>query len=188
MAGRPGPSLTWKMVFTPSSRHRTSPVPPFLLKTSRLTNGSGPYATSLSTNDGATWTDVDLGTPVMRFEFLGPDVGWGGKSKNNGEETQVYRYTGDFIFDFLQNKELEVALEVFPNPVVSDLDIAIQNDQKSAYQLLVNDQDGRLMMRSPIDVSFDHTTQIGMSDYPAGIYFITLMNETGSKSVRVTKV
>ncbi|MCC6724932.1 MAG: T9SS type A sorting domain-containing protein [Saprospiraceae bacterium] len=164
------------------------PGSPYLIKTSRGSNGAGPYLTSISMDDGENWMEIDeYNTPIMRIEFLSPTYGWGGKFKNDNSEAKMYRYVGSPLSGILSRKPLDAQVTVSPNPTTGPFRVEVKVPSASDFWILVNDANGKLVERKEINQATLINQQFDLSGYATGTYFITVSNPHGSQTVQVLK-
>ncbi|MBK8562187.1 MAG: T9SS type A sorting domain-containing protein [Saprospiraceae bacterium] len=162
------------------------PGSPYLLKTSRYSNGDGPFLTSISMDDGENWMEIDeFNTPIMRFEFLRQDYGWGGKFKNDNSDAKMYRFT--WVSGILSRKPLDAQVTVSPNPTAGPFRVEVLAPSASDFGILVNDANGRLLERKEINGTTRISQQFDLSGYAAGTYWVTVSNLHGSQTVQVVK-
>ena len=162
------------------------PGSPFLMKTSRASNGDGPYLTSLSDDHGMTWMDIDEGTPIMDFEFLSPTLGWGGKFKNADDPALMYEYVGDpIISGILGQKPLEATVSVFPNPATDYVSLEMETETATDFVVLLNDMNGKLVWKKRFPNTNLISEKFGLKNLPDGIYTLTIGNTEGVFSEKI---
>jgi photosystem II stability/assembly factor-like uncharacterized protein len=163
------------------------PDSPYLMKTSRASNGAGPYLTSLSSDHGKTWMDIDEGTPISRFDFVSNKTGFAGKFKNTDEPAQVYRYTGDPISGIFSQQPLEAEVLLYPNPASQAIFLKVNAPQTSDFTVLLNDPQGRLLRKMNFQDLATLTVSIPIADFVPGNYWLTVSNPEGSVTKQFIK-
>jgi hypothetical protein len=93
----------------------------------------------------------------------------------------MFQYTGSPLVGLFSDKTLVVDWDVFPNPAADRVQVRVKEDKPAAYLLLVNDLQGKLIIRKDWD-------GVGMLDLDLGacangMYTVTLASNTG-KAVR----
>jgi hypothetical protein len=77
---------------------------------------------------------------------------------------------------------------LYPNPIVDQLNISIQNAQTGAYRVMVYDLLGQLLIDQSTGAGFDGTAQLSVDfdRYATGNYFVRIMHE--QKIIQTGKV
>jgi photosystem II stability/assembly factor-like uncharacterized protein len=137
-------------------------------------NGSSAnnFGTSFSTDDGATWNEVDVLSHTC-LEFLSESVGFSGGFASSTTAGGIYKLvpaaasTNTFASD---------KFTVSPNPVTDVLRINnTSNINFTAVQ--VTDINGRVV--KSLTVNNITSSQINVSDLNAGIYFLNITSDAG---------
>ena len=78
---------------------------------------------------------------------------------------------------------------VYPNPTTSTATISFdQFAQGSKYEIRVTDIMGKIIMKqSAIANSGQNIRQLDLSNYPSGIYIVTVISNEGTKTLKVYK-
>jgi len=155
-----------------------------LIKTSRSTNGAGPYHTSYSFDHGINWTDIGLETPISDFEFLDNGTAWGGKFKNNNDPTTLYKYTGDFITNLISPIELAVEWNLAPNPTKDLVNLTIETQKPSDIFLELNSATGQKLISRLLGQGTFFNESIDLSSFPTGIYYVMIRNKEGEQATK----
>lgn len=151
-----------------------------LLKTSRETNGAGPYKTSYSYDDGINWTDIEMGTPIADFEFTDAGTAWAGKFKNNDDATLMYKYTGDDITRIFTPQPLEVELALSPNPAIDFTNLEIKAAESMDLEMEIYNFNGQLLATQTLGEGTNFNEKIMLKDYPKGVYSLVVRNAKGA--------
>jgi hypothetical protein len=93
----------------------------------------------------------------------------------------MFQYTGSPLVGLFSDKALQVDWDVFPNPTADRVQVRLQEEKSAAYLLLVNDLQGKLILRKDWD-------GVGMLDLDlsacaSGMYTVMLASNEG-KAVR----
>jgi len=145
------------------------------------TSAAAPVGTSLSVNNGATWTDLEPGGTTQRGAnaFFSNSIGWASGFSTNATTGGVYKLSAP-----LANTAFESAtkFKVFPNPANNNVTIAA--DGIEAYKLSVTDLSGKVVMQkslSGVENSLD------ISSLSTGAYFFTLTADSKVETVKIIK-
>lgn len=155
-----------------------------LIKTSRASNGNGPFATSISYDDGISWTDIEVGTPIADFEFIDMETAWAGKFKNNNDPTAMYQFTGDMLSSLFTPRALEAELTLAPNPTVDEIAIEVHMVKASELTLQLFDLNGRLLLQRQMDQARTFNEVLQLKELPNGVYNLKVQNAAGEKLSR----
>lgn len=145
------------------------------------TSQASPVGTSVSTNNGATWTDVETGDQRGASAFLNATTGWcagfsdGDILGNKG----IFKLTGQLS---TANPALSTKFKVYPNPATSVVNISV-NDVDS-YNVSVTDLSGKTVINKSLS-GVENTLDI--SDLATGTYFFTLSSGNNKEVVKILK-
>ncbi len=122
------------------------------------------------------------GTATQPYTFTDSEPGK--KGLRSYRIKQIYA-DGSFSFSpvlsvLINNEQLD---GVFPNPFVSHLSIAYNAPQESTIQVLITDQNGRLIQAAQVDVSQGEQIipiEVG-KNHPAGMYLVKILD--GRKTI-----
>jgi hypothetical protein len=89
---------------------------------------------------------------------------------------QPFRLTWVSVQEYANNPAQAI---IYPNPVVDQLNISIQNAKTGEYRVVVYDLLGQLLIDKSAVVGFDGIAQLNLDfqQYPTGNYFVRIMNE-----------
>jgi hypothetical protein len=152
-----------------------------MLTTAKNSLLTGDFATWISPDRGETWQQISSGEKIYTINFLDAATGWGGELQQFNHPTRMFQYTGSPLVGLFSDKVLQVDWDVFPNPTADRVQVRVQEDKPSAYLLLVNDLQGKLILRKEWD-------GVGILDLDlgacaSGMYTVTLASKEG-KAVR----
>jgi hypothetical protein len=85
----------------------------------------------------------------------------------------------------ITNEEL-VGFELFPNPTVNTVHLSYKGDLLNA-QLSLVDNSGKLIISEEVVFETGTVKVISLEDYPAGVYFLTIVAESGRNVIRLVK-
>lgn len=101
--------------------------------------------------------------------------------KNNSITIQTVKLIKSSNAVGLKENSLIENVNIFPNPTSSIINIIDEQNQFQSANIEITDYLGQTIYSAPF------TTQINMSDFSSGMYFLTIQNEYISKSVKVIK-
>ncbi|PWT98003.1 MAG: hypothetical protein C5B52_12945 [Bacteroidetes bacterium] len=79
-------------------------------------------------------------------------------------------------------------VDVYPNPVISDAQLMIQNNYRGPVRVTIRNQYGRALRQISVEkIGTDVIQNITMNDLPKGVYFIQLNYGQKSKTVKFVK-
>lgn len=87
---------------------------------------------------------------------------------------------------YLEN-EKEISINIYPNPAVDILNVAVSGNTEKASMEIVNLLGSKVMTISSGTVLQNGTRKIDVSALPKGIYFLNVVNENGTRSIRFVK-
>ena len=183
---------TWKDA-TPKDNNFSVLSPQFipntsvLLASARKNNSVGPFRTIISKDFGTSWTVIDEGSQVGFTDFVSPTVGYASEYKNNTNELKFFTYSGSAFVGLFSEKTLNVTFRTFPNPTSDALNIKINDLENTDNILLINDLEGELLVKKEYKDISNLEENIDVSNFPNGIYTITISNKNGSYSQKIIK-
>ena len=121
-----------------------------------------------SDDEGQTWTSHPLGPPanLIYTRFFGGDHGY--ILNENGELYMNFPYPG------IAEREKDIELTIFPNPVEDILNLKVVSTQKE-YVIHIIDLTGKIVLQD------ENKQQLDVSQLREGIYFVKL--DMGGSSV-----
>lgn len=125
-----------------------------------------------TTDGGANWSAVTLGTGVSLYDIFFPNATTGFVV---GDAGTVYKYTGTTTPNNVAPTTSAPALRVFPNPTASQVSVEGVNESYNATLLTVNGQVARTQLITPAVPTMD------CSALPGGMYFLILRNQKGAQ-------
>ena len=143
---------------------------------------TGDFATWISPDRGETWQQISSGENIYTINFQDASTGWGGEGQQLAHPTRMFQYTGSPLVGLFSDKTLVVDWDVFPNPTADRVQVRVQEDKPTSYLLLVNDLQGKLILRKDWDGIGVLDLDLGAS-CPSGMYTVTLASKDG-KAVR----
>ena len=152
-----------------------------MLTTAKNSLLTGDFATWISPDRGETWQQISNGEFIYTLNFLDASTGWGGEGQQLAHPTRMFQYTGSPLVGLFSNKALQVDWDIFPNPTADRVQVRVQEDKPSSYLLLVNDLQGKLILRQDWDGTGMLDLDLGAC--ANGLYTLTLASKDG-KAVR----
>ena len=146
------------------------------------TSAAAPLGTSISVDNGTSWTDLEPGGTTQRGvgAYLSTSIGWcAGYSDGDPLGTMgIYKLSGS-----LGNQSFATTkFSVYPNPATSN--VTISTTGVDAYQLAVTDLLGKVIMTKSLS-GIENTVDI--SGLTAGVYLFTLSSENKTQTVKILK-
>ncbi len=145
------------------------------------TSAAAPVGTSISTNNGATWTDLEPTGIEQRgaSAFLNLTTGWCAGFSTDPLTDGVFKLTGTLG---AQNFENATKFKVYPNPSSSIVTISAAN--VDSYKLSVTDITGKVVMTKSLN-GIENTLDI--SSLSTGSYFFELSSDNIKDVVKILK-
>ncbi|MEM8906406.1 MAG: T9SS type A sorting domain-containing protein, partial [Bacteroidota bacterium] len=150
-----------------------------LVKTSRVSNDVGPFATAYSEDNGISWTSIDTQLPIASFHFLDEQTGWGGKFQNDGSSTVMYRYVGDAITSLSGPEVLTLDWQLSPNPTSGLLHLSIRSPEPTELQIRLYSNSGQLVKQGSLDAATVFEATLDLEPLPRGVYTLVLQSQEG---------
>lgn len=143
------------------------------------TSQAAPVGTSISTNNGATWTEVETAAQRGAAAFLNLTTGWAAGFSADPFTDGIYKLTGP-----LGNSSFEATsnFKVYPNPADNNVTISVTNIE--SYQLSVTDITGKVVLTKSLS-GIENTLDV--SSLSSGAYFFTLNSDNKKETVKIIK-
>ncbi|WP_264520048.1 T9SS type A sorting domain-containing protein [Flavobacterium sp. N1994] len=145
------------------------------------TSQATPVGTSISTDNGTTWTDLEPTGVTQRgaSAFLSASIGWcAGFSGTDPFSDGIFKLTGP-----LANQSITKAkFSVYPNPASSNVTIAATD--VDSFNLSVTDITGKIVLAKSLN-GMENTVDI--SALSSGAYFFTLSSDNKKEVVKILK-
>ncbi len=98
--------------------------------------GGSSNGSSYSTNDGATWTNVDA-VGHSALAFLNSTTGWSGEVNTSATVKGMFKWTGTFTGIKNNDYIKEISLNVFPNPFSNQVTIVVNSGKTPLTNLSI---------------------------------------------------
>ncbi|MBC6698923.1 T9SS type A sorting domain-containing protein [Hymenobacter puniceus] len=137
--------------------------------------------TSVSRDNGATWSTIDNRAQYLSVSFASGTVGWAGGFTAAAGGGGIGKYTGSNILTN-RNAELQQALAVYPNPSSSGVfTVQLASGLKSGASVRVFDVVGRQVANQTLNATAvaAKSTTVDLSTEKAGIYTLELRTDAG---------
>lgn len=148
----------------------------------------GLFRTWISKDDGVSWTQIDEGSNVLFMDFINPTSGWGGQPQVLNGPSYLFKYTGNALTGLLDVHPLEAEVSIFPNPTSNAINLNIEGGASGEYQILLNDNQGKLVYKKVIRGSDHINHSIAADHLPSGLYTVNISDAKGSRSIKVVKL
>jgi len=152
-----------------------------MLTTAKNSLLTGDFETWISPDRGETWQQISSGENIYTINFLDASTGWGGEGQQFAHPTRMFQYTGSPLVGLFSDKVLQVDWDVFPNPTADRVQVRVQEDKPASYLLLVNDLQGKLILRQDWDGT--GVLDLDLGACANGLYTLTIASKDG-KAVR----
>lgn len=160
---------------------------PAVVMTVRKSNLSGGFFTWVSQDHGATWAEVSSGQNVGWMDFVDGDTGWGGEYQMLDNKTEMFRFTGDPLSGLFQAKQLEAAVDIFPNPTDGVLNLSLKTSAPADFVVCISDATGRQLQRMEMPQTAQFRQMLDLQTLPAGIYTVTVNGSDGVYAEKIVK-
>ena len=142
------------------------------------TSQAAPNGTSVSTNNGTSWTDVESAEQRGASAFLNATTGWCAGFSTDSLTDGIFKLTSP-----LANQSFATSkFSVYPNPATSN--VTISATDIDAYQLSVTDLSGKVVMAKSLN-GIENTVDV--SALSSGAYFFTLSSGNQKETVKILK-
>lgn len=142
-----------------------------------------PVGTSVSYDNGSTWTDLEPGGTTQRgfTDFLSPSIGWcGGFSDSDPLVTAgVFKLSGSLATPTVG---AVAKFKIYPNPATSMVTISAAD--VDSYKLSVTDISGKVVMTKSLN-GIENTVDV--SSLSSGAYFFELASDNKREVVKILK-
>ena len=146
------------------------------------TSQSAPVGTSVSSDNGATWTDLEPTGTTQRgaSAFLNATTGWcAGFSGMDPLTGGIFKFTGT-----LANQSFATTkFSIYPNPASSNITIAAPQTV-SDYKLKVTDLTGKVISSNNFN-GIENT--IDISSFAKGLYFFEINSGIKTETIKILK-
>lgn len=146
--------------------------------------------TRISRDKGANWIVIDSIDNVNKnfIFFKSSTVGFTFPDVEDGGINHVLKYSGSPLSGLLSQKPINVDISVFPNPAMDQIFVKSEHLKMDNYWLLINDAFGNLIYKKVLMRASDISEFITTSNFPSGVYTLSLSNMDGVKSVPFIKM
>ncbi|MES2748523.1 MAG: T9SS type A sorting domain-containing protein [Bacteroidota bacterium] len=143
------------------------------------TSQAAPVGTSLSIDNGATWTELETAAQRGASRFFNGSIGWCAGFSTNATTGGIYK-----LSTALGNTDFEGTSKftVYPNPANNNVTISVTDIE--SYKLSVTDLSGKVIMVKSLS-GIENTLDI--SSLSSGAYFFTLNADNKTETVKIIK-
>lgn len=136
------------------------------------------FGTSISTDNGTTWTEVEALEQRGVTAFLNSTTAWAGGFNTSDFEGGIFKLTGQ-----LANPTVEASkFIVYPNPATST--VTISTADVDSYKLSVTDLSGKTVMTKSLN-GIENTVDV--SSLASGAYFFELASDSKREVIKILK-
>jgi photosystem II stability/assembly factor-like uncharacterized protein len=143
------------------------------VSTSMISSNKG---SSVTTDHGVTWIQIEGTGPKAACRFLNSTTGWAGGFTNPNATTPggMYKWNNTNPLSITESNDNTTQAVVYPSPATDKLNIEFSNDGL-AYDLQFYNTLGMLVK----ELDNAASREIDIADLPNGIYFIRSKNDPG---------
>ncbi|TGE28992.1 T9SS type A sorting domain-containing protein [Hymenobacter metallicola] len=144
-------------------------------------SGPNDYGSSYTTDNGATWIDIDRGREHRTVDFASRTAGYTGAVTSASGTGGVYKASAT-ILSTARNSELQKALAVYPNPSSSGVfELQLRSGIKAGTSVRVFDALGRQVLNQHLNATAvaSQVAPIDLSKQKAGLYTLELRTSAG---------
>lgn len=144
------------------------------------TSQVAPVGTSVSIDNGTTWTDVESDAQRGASAFLNATTGWsaGFSGADPLDPAGIYKLTGQLGVPTVETAKFKV----YPNPASAT--VTISTPEVDSYKLSVTDLSGKVVMTKSLN-GIENTLDI--SALSTGAYFFEINTNTKKEVVKILK-
>ncbi len=143
------------------------------------TSQAAPVGTSVSVDNGTTWTDVESGAQRGASDFLNATTGWTAGFSTDELTDGVFKLTGSLA---TSTPVAAAKFKVYPNPATSV--VTISTPEVESSKLSVTDLSGKVVMTKSLN-GIENTVDI--SALATGAYFFELSSDSKKEVVKILK-
>lgn len=146
------------------------------------------HATASASNEFTmTWVAPSAGSGEVTFYVVSNGTNDNNATSGDGATSGKFSLTEDGTSS-AKHLKLSVAMNLFPNPVASQLSVNINTDDSGMYDWSVIDVQGRTIQNGQFDLSQGETIQsVNLSEVAAGLYQFQLRKEGETISQTIVK-
>jgi photosystem II stability/assembly factor-like uncharacterized protein len=142
------------------------------------TSQAAPVGTSVSANNGATWSDVESAAQRGASAFLNMTTGWTAGFSTDELTDGIFKLTGQLG----TSTTTAAKFKVYPNPASSV--VTISTPEVESTNLSVTDLSGKVVMTRSLN-GIENTVDI--SALSSGAYFFELSSDSKKEVVKILK-
>lgn len=143
------------------------------------TSQAAPVGTSVSTDNGTTWTDVESGAQRGAAAFLNATTGWSAGFSTDPLTDGVFKLTGTLG---TSNPVAATKFKVYPNPATTTVNISAAD--VDSYNVSVTDLSGKVVMTKSFS---GMENSLDISALSTGAYFFELSSDNKKEVVKILK-
>lgn len=143
------------------------------------TSQETPIGTSVSTDNGTSWTNVESGAQRGVSAFLNLTTGWAAGFTTTSSSDGIFKLTGQLE---TSNPTAANKFKIYPNPVSSLVTISTPDVEVS--NLSISDLTGKVVLKKSL-IGIENT--IDISELSNGIYFLEINSDAKKEVVKILK-
>ncbi len=124
-----------------------------------------------------TWTAPASGSGEVTFYAASNGVNLNNMATGDGATNGQYSLIENDISN-VRHTQLDATIQLFPNPVETELTISVQTGESGLYQWRIIDQLGRTLQAGEQDLPQGHSqVPLTLNDFAAGLYHFQLLKD-----------
>lgn len=147
--------------------------------------------TRISNNRGNSWIVIDSADTNYKgfLTFLNAKTGYTDQlPQTYSDPTRfIFKYSGSPLSGLLSQEIIDVDISAFPNPTTDRINVTMKSQNTDDYWVLINDINGNLLYKKVLNHTDKILEMVETSQYPNGVYTITISNKVGVKSLKFIK-
>jgi hypothetical protein len=144
------------------------------------------YLLTLKCNGGADEVYIGYGTNTSFRGYTVSNDGLGGEWSNQ-PRTPMLRMNFNELLSVHENNSIENVM-VFPNPAQDVMSIVVNTVGQQKINYIITDVTGRVVsVNTPVSAIGTYTFTENVAGYESGVYFVTMLTETNSKTLSFVK-
>ncbi len=144
------------------------------ISTTGTTGGTAPYSYQWSGPNGYTACTGDIANVTTQGEYTLTVVDAFGCTSEVSATVQ--------LTSVVEN-EINASINTYPNPAISDFNIALEEVEAGAYNITVRNMLGQVQVNNNVTINGSYFETIDIANFEAGIYFVEITNENNEKAV-----
>lgn len=146
-------------------------------------------AFSLSVGESYETSVVGAGT-LEKYSLLNPGYAhtWTSVLEYYSKVDEDTCGTPAFLAIDENNNKEQASFVIYPNPTSTEINLVLQNESQSNYDLIITDLAGKIVYQENVSVDkLANGLTISTASFEGGVYFVSLINANGTSSLKLIK-